>query len=159
MAYLVDGNNLLGVLFPGHHRDPDNKLKLIRRLIAFHRARRVRVVLIFDGAPIPDPAEMVLPGERFEILHPPSGETADSVFREILESRRDLRRTVVVSSDREIRTFAGKRGAKSLSSPEFAAELRRALDERRAARELEKDNRRPSSLEVRFWSELFKDKS
>ena len=74
MAYLIDGNNLLGFLFPGWHRDPENKLKLVRRLIAFHRSKRVRIILVFDGAPVPDPDEMALPDERFTILHPERGE-------------------------------------------------------------------------------------
>ena len=54
MAYLIDGNNLLGHLFPGAHRDPDNRLKLVRRLIAFQRFTRSRVILVFDGPPSAD---------------------------------------------------------------------------------------------------------
>ena len=36
-------------LFPGHLKDPENKMKLVRRLIAFQRLRRTRVILVFDG--------------------------------------------------------------------------------------------------------------
>jgi predicted RNA-binding protein with PIN domain len=158
MAYLVDGNNLLGTLFPGFHRDPENKLKLIRRLIAFQRTRRVRVILVFDGAAVPDPSGMALPGERFDIIYPPAGETADAVLHGILEGRRDLRHMVVVSSDREVRAFAGLRGAKVCSSREFAAELRRTLRERRAEQELEKEEERPSRLDVKLWSQVFKER-
>jgi predicted RNA-binding protein with PIN domain len=158
MAYLIDGNNLLGALFPGFHRDPENKLKLIRRLIAFQRTRRVRVILVFDGAAVPDPAGMVLPGERFDIIYPPAGETADAVLHGILESRRDLRHMVVVSSDREVRAFAGRHGAKVSSSRAFVIELGRALRERRAEREMEKAEKRPSKLDVKLWSQVFKEK-
>jgi predicted RNA-binding protein with PIN domain len=158
MAYLIDGNNLLGTLFPGFHRDPENKLKLIRRMIAFQRTRRVRVILVFDGAANPDPAGMDLPSERFDIVYPPAGETADAVLHGILEGRRDLRHMVVVSSDREVRAFAGLRGAKVSSSREFAAELRRTLRERRAEQELEKAEERPSRLDVKLWSQVFKER-
>jgi predicted RNA-binding protein with PIN domain len=158
MSYLIDGNNLLGALFPGYHRDPENKLKLIRRLIAFQRTRRVRVILVFDGAPIPDPAGMALPAERFDIIYPPAGESADAVLHGILESRRDLRHMTVVSSDREVRAFAAGHGAKVASSREFAAELGRALRERRDEREMEKNEKQPSRLDVKLWSQVFKEK-
>ena len=91
MAYLIDGNNLLGCLFPGWHRDPENKLKLVRRLIAFHRTKRSRVILVFDGAPVPDPDEMALPDERFSILHPERGGSADAIISEFLDRGGDKR--------------------------------------------------------------------
>jgi predicted RNA-binding protein with PIN domain len=158
MAYLIDGNNLLGCLFPGHHRDPENKLKLVRRLIAFHRSKRVRIILVFDGAPIPDPLDMALPEERFTILHPERGGSADRIIIEFLDGRPDRRHLIVVSTDREIRAAAKLRGARSLTAPEFAAELSRTLRERKSEREMDKADVRPTPLETRLWSQVFKDR-
>jgi predicted RNA-binding protein with PIN domain len=158
MAYLIDGNNLLGFLFPGARRDPENKLKLVRRLIAFHRSRRVRIILVFDGAPVPDPSEMALPRERFDILHPERGGSADAVITEILDLPGDKRHLAVVSSDREIRTAARLAGARPLTGREFAVELNRALRERRAERELDKNEDGPSALETRLWAQVFKER-
>ena len=158
MAYLIDGNNLLGCLFPGWHRDPENKLKLVRRLIAFHRTKRSRVILVFDGAPVPDPDEMALPDERFSILHPERGGSADAIISEFLERGGDKRLLTVVSSDRGIRTAARLAGARSLTCREFALELNRTLRERRAERELDKKEAPPTALETRLWAQVFKDR-
>jgi predicted RNA-binding protein with PIN domain len=158
MAYLIDGNNLLGCLFPGHHRDPENKLKLVRRLIAFHRSKRVRIVLVFDGPPVPDPLDMALPEERFTILHPERGSSADEVIAELMEARADRRHLIVVSTDREIRAAAKLRGARTLTAPEFVAELNRTLRERKSEREMDKVDVRPTPLETRLWSQVFKDR-
>jgi predicted RNA-binding protein with PIN domain len=158
MAYLIDGNNLLGFLFPGWHRDPENKLKLVRRLIAFHRSKRVRVILVFDGPPIPDPDEMALPDERFTILHPERGGSADTIIAEILARPGDKRHLTVVSMDRAIRTAARLAGARPLTGREFAAELNRTLRERRAEREMDKHENRPTALETRLWAQVFKER-
>jgi predicted RNA-binding protein with PIN domain len=158
MAYLIDGNNLLGFLFPGWHRDPENKLKLVRRLIAFHRSKRVRIILVFDGAPVPDPSEMALPDERFTILYPGRGETADAIIGEFLDRAGDKRHLTVVSTDRAIRTAARLAGARPLTGKEFAAELNRTLRERRAEREMDKNDPPPTDLETRLWAQVFKEK-
>jgi predicted RNA-binding protein with PIN domain len=158
MAYLIDGNNLLGFLFPGHHRDPENKLKLIRRLVAFHRSKRARIILVFDGAPSPDPAEMALPDERFTILHPQPGGSADEIISEFLDRRPDTRHLTVVSSDREIRTAARLAGARTVAVREFAGELSRTLRERRTEREMDKPDLPPTPLETRLWTQVFKNR-
>ena len=157
MAYLIDGNNLLGALFPGHHRDPENKKKLVRRLIAFRRSRRSRIILVFDGAASADAEAMTAPEERFDIVHPPPGESADMAIREIVDGMSDLRKLIVVSSDREIRSYARLKGAVLKSSPEFRSELNRTLKARRSEKEMEKNESDPTSLEVRLWTQLFKE--
>ena len=158
MAYLIDGNNLLGFLFPGRHRDPENKLKLIRRLIAFHLSRRVRVILVFDGAPLPDAAEMALPDERFTILHPGRGSSADGLIIDFLAGRGDTRHLTVVSTDRQIREAARLGGARSMTGRGFAAELNRTLRERKREREMDKPSSRTTPLEARLWTQVFKDR-
>jgi predicted RNA-binding protein with PIN domain len=158
MAYLIDGNNLLGHLFPGAHRDPENRLKLVRRLIAFQRFTRARVILVFDGPPSADVEGMVGDAPRFAILNPGPGGSADEVLEEFIASRRDTRRLFVVSTDRGVRAIARQYGAVSLAAREFAAELNGVLREHRSIRELDKKEPGPTKLEVRLWSELFGEK-
>lgn len=157
MAYLIDGNNLLGTLFPGFYRDPENKRKLVRRLIAFQRSTRSRTILVFDGAASADAEAMAASQDRFAIVHPPPGESADSAIREILDGLGDRRKMVVVSSDREIRAFARLMGAAVMSSREFKAELNRTLRTRRLEKEMTKNETGPTALEVRLWSQVFKE--
>lgn len=157
MAYLIDGNNLLGHLFPGAHRDPDNRLKLVRRLIAFQRFTRSRVILVFDGPPSADVEAMVGGEPRLAVLNPEPGGSADALLEDFIAARRDTRRLFVVSTDRGVRAFARAHGAASLTGREFAAELNAVLREHRSARELDKKEARPSKLEVKLWSDVFKD--
>ncbi len=157
MAYLIDGNNLLGHLFPGAHRDPDNRLKLVRRLIAFQRFTRSRVILVFDGPPSADVEAMVRGEARLAVLNPEPGGSADTILEEFIASRRDTRRLFVVSTDRGVRAFAREHGATSLTGRQFAGELNGALREHRSVREMDKKEPRPSKLEVKLWSELFKE--
>jgi len=158
MAYLIDGNNLLGFSFPGEHRDPENKKILIRKLLAFQRQTRSKIILIFDGRPVEDLAEMSASKDKFEIIYPAEGETADSVIKDILSRLTDSRRLFVVSSDRDIKTFAAMKGARPLTSKEFNAELKKVLKERKNAREMEKHVEPPSRLEVRLWEDVFREK-
>jgi predicted RNA-binding protein with PIN domain len=157
MAYLIDGNNLLGALFPGYHRDPENKRKLVRRLISFQRSTRARLILVFDGAASADAEAMAASQDRFAVVHPPPGESADAAIREIIAGLSDLRKLFVVSSDREIRSFARLKGAVPMTSREFKTELNRALRTRKMEKEMEKNEPGPTSLEVRLWSQVFKE--
>ena len=153
MAYLVDGNNLLGHLFPGGHRDPALRVLLIRRLQTFQRQTRTRVILVFDGPP---PDDTPLPrGDKFTVVFPPEGESADAVIQDYIDRPRDRRHLVVVSSDRALRTFARAAGAVSLPCDAFERELKKALRARREARELEKDDDPATKLEVELWAEAF----
>ena len=157
MAYLIDGNNLLGTLFPGHHRDPENKRKLVRRLIAFQRSKRARLILVFDGAASADAEAMAADEERFAVVHPPPGESADTAIREIIDAMSDRRKLVVVSSDREIRSFARVQGASDRTAREFKIELNRTLKAWKSGKEMEKTEPGPTTLEVRLWSQIFKE--
>ena len=158
MAYLIDGNNLLGHLFPGAHRDPENRLKLVRRLIAFQRFTRARIILVFDGPPSADIEAMVGDAPRFAILNPAPGGSADTILEEFIASGRDTRRLFVVSTDRGVRAIALQHGAVSLTAREFAAELNGVLREHRNVRELDKKEPGSTKLEVKLWSELFGEK-
>ncbi len=64
----------------------------------------------------------------------------------------------MVSSDREIRSFARAKGAKSLSSKEFSRELKAALKEDKSLQDLEKKVKSLSPLEVDHWLKIFKGK-
>jgi len=153
MAYLIDGNNLLGHFYAGFHRDPAHRTALVRKLQSFQRHTRTRVILVFDGTA---PEDFPAPGkDKFSILFPPPGGTADGVIVDYIESRPDRRHLIVVSSDREIRAIAREAGATARRCDEFHRELKKALREGREAREMDKDEAAASALEVVLWSEAF----
>jgi predicted RNA-binding protein with PIN domain len=156
MAYLLDGNNLLGHIYAGFHRDPAHRAVLVRKLQTFQRQTRTRVILVFDGVA---PADFPAPGrEKFSILFPPSGESADTLIVDYIERHHDRRNLIVVSSDREIRTIAREAGAVSLRCDEFHRELKKVLRESRTAREMDKIEETASALEIALWTEAFERK-
>ncbi len=157
MAYLIDGNNLLGRLAPHELREPGGREGLVVRLLAFQRVTRTRVHLVFDGGLEEDRvAEVVNP--KFTIHFPGRGESADEVIAGLIERQTDRRRFFVVSSDRTIRALAKSRGLVSISSDDFAREVKKALRERRDQRAMEKRVAAASPLEVDLWDEVFKER-
>jgi len=158
MAYLIDGNNLLGHLYSGVGiKDPGNRAEIVGRLAAFQRISRTRIVLVFDGRP-PDEGSPIAVNPKFTILFPDPGDSADILIAERIARQTDKRRFFVVSSDREIRNFARSRGLLDMSSEEFSRELRRVLRKAKKSDEMKKEVRLPSPLEVRLWDEAFRSR-
>jgi predicted RNA-binding protein with PIN domain len=158
MAYLIDGNNLLGRISREELKDRRGRDGLIVRLLAFQKVIRRRIFLVFDGKPEGEPGEVRV-NDKFTIHYPAEGSTADDVIKELLDRQTDKRNFFVVSSDRDIKDFARARGIGAISSDEFFRELQKALRERKKQREMEKRVNEPSSLEIRLWDEVFKDKT
>jgi predicted RNA-binding protein with PIN domain len=153
MAYLIDGNNLLGALFASELRDPAARGALVRALQAFQKQTRTRVILVFDGAP---PADVPASGnEKFTVVFPAEGESADATIEDRIVRSSDPRHLFVVSSDREIRAFAKAHGATPLGCDIFHREMKKALRARREARSLEKRDEAATPLEVELWAKAF----
>ena len=157
MAYLIDGNNLLGRIAPHELREPGGRDGLVVRLLAFQRVTRARIHLVFDGSPEDRPTAVPV-NPKFTVHHPGRGGSADDVIREMLLRQADRRRFFLVTSDRDLRDLARERGLEALTSDAFARELKAALREGRKRRELDKRVDRPTSLEVDLWDQVFRSK-
>lgn len=158
MAYLIDGNNVLGYTSSCGSKGASSRLQLIRQLAIFQKVKKSRVLLVFDGPPEPNFACGNPKKNKFAVLSPPPGENADSLIKEFISGKTDVRRLTLVSSDRELRAFAREKGAKTLSSKEFHTQLKKVLGEYRKARELEKKDDPLSPLTLRLWEEAFTPK-
>ena len=157
MAYLIDGNNLLGRIAPHELREKGGRAGLVVRLLAFQRVTRARIHLVFDGNPEPTPTGVPV-NPKFTIHYPGEGQSADDVIRDMIARQTDRRRFFVVSSDRAIRELAKKSGLESVTSDVFARELKATIKEGKKRRELDKKTEIPSSLEIDLWDEVFKSK-
>ncbi|MCK7541476.1 MAG: NYN domain-containing protein, partial [Marinilabiliales bacterium] len=109
MAYLIDGNNLLGRIAPHELRERTGRDGLVVRLLAFQRVTRARIHLVFDGNPEATPTDVPV-NAKFTVHYPGEGQSADDVIRDMIARQTDKRRFFVVSSDRAIRELAKKRG-------------------------------------------------
>jgi len=157
MAYLIDGNNLLGRIAPHELREKGGRDGLVVRLLAFQRVTRARIHLVFDGNPEQTPTDVPV-NPKFTIHYPGAGGTADDVIRDMIARQTDRRRFFVVSSDRALRDLAKKSGLEPVTSDVFARELKAILKEGKKRRELDKKVEAPSPLEIDLWDEVFKDK-
>jgi predicted RNA-binding protein with PIN domain len=157
MAYLIDGNNLLGRVAPHELREPGGREGLVGRLLAYQKVTRARILLVFDGNPEPEPTTIAV-NAKFTVLFPGEGQSADDLIQDIVRRQTDRRRFFVVSSDRTLREFVKASGVMPVTSEEFARELKAALRERKKQKELEKRTDSPSPLEVNLWDEVFKSK-
>src|SRR5512136_1439561 len=157
MAYLIDGNNLLGRIAPHELRERSGRDGLVVRLLAFQRVTRARLHLVFDGNPEESPTDIPV-NAKFIIHYPGAGQSADDVIRDMIARQTDRRRFFVVSSDRAIRELAKKRGLEAVTSDVFARELKAAIKQGKKRRELEKRTESPTGLEVDLWGEVFRSK-
>ena len=157
MAYLIDGNNLLGRIAPQELRERTGRDGLVVRLLAFQRVTRARIHLVFDGNPEPTPTDVPV-NAKFVVHYPGEGQSADDVIRDMILGQADKRRFFVVTSDRALRELAKKQGIEAITSDVFARELKSAIREGKKMRELDKRTETPTSLEVKLWDEVFKSK-
>ncbi len=157
MAYLIDGNNLMGQADPYYKFDPASRNRLVARLLLFQKITRSRVFLVFDGSPPLDEREIKF-NPKFTVLFPEPGQPADGLIEEILSRKNDRRYFLVVSSDRRLREIARTHGARSMSTIDFLKQLKQTLKDHRQERELQKQTDDSTPLEISLWNELFKRK-
>jgi len=127
MAYIVDGNNVMGQT-PGWHRDKSRSRRaLLERLAAFARLKKARVTVVFDGGP--DSA--VPEGSAFrgvKVLYAARGSDADTRIERLVETSNDPRGLTVVTSDRHLAFLVRSLGAAVIRSGEFRKQAERLLE-------------------------------
>jgi predicted RNA-binding protein with PIN domain len=127
MAYVVDGNNVMGQV-PGWHRDKSKSRRaLLEKLAAFARVKKARVTVVFDGGP--DSA--VPEGSAFHgvrVLYAERGSDADSRIEHLVEASTDPRGLTIVTSDRELAFRVRSRGAAVIRSGQFRSRIERLLE-------------------------------
>ena len=127
MHIIVDGYNLIrqSDVLRGHERQSleSGRKALIRGLAQYKRLRGHRITVVFDGWEGGSPLEERDLAGGVAIIYSRLGEKADEVIKRLVAAGSE--EILVVTSDREIATFAARRGKSSIASPEFAARLDR----------------------------------
>ena len=151
MLYLVDGNNVMA-LKRGWHRDKvAARRELIRELAVLVECRKVKITVVFDGAP----DEAFPDGARYKSVHifyARLGSNADSRIKDMIRSSSFKRDMVVVSSDKELVSFASRQGTRTMRSLQF----RRMLTEVETARDQAELPRTDGPVDVEEWLNYFK---
>jgi len=155
MPYLIDGNNLIGHIPTLELPDPKSKRRLVAQLLIFQATKKTKIILVFDGPSDPDLFGEKFRRKEFSILWPDLEESADTVIKHWIEKQTDLRHFHVVSSDKEIKTFARVNGAKVLDCAEFHKLLKTTLKDYKESKAMDKEDITLSPLEVDHWLEIF----
>jgi len=156
MPYIIDGNNLIGCAPDFSLSDPEARGKMISLVRKFQESKNTKVTLVFDGEP--QGSELHNPiNSKLLVIYPRYGLTADDEIKRILENYQHVKETVLVTTDRELKTFAKEKGVRTVNSIEFYYTLKKAfVSQGRKEETLKRVNNRVSQNEVEQWLKIFK---
>ena len=155
MPYIIDGNNLIGSAPDFSFEDTEARKKLLYIVRKYQESRNNNIILVFDGEPENGSYRQPLTN-KFTVIYPRYGNSADDEIRKLLNSYVDYRNVVLVSSDRELKTFARHKGARTVNSIEFYFELKRVYRINGKKEEnLRRINTTVSDTEVDHWLKVF----
>ncbi len=155
MPYIIDGNNLIGSSPDISLEDANSRTEIIAIVKKFQKKKKNKIIIVFDGEPTTfSPEEN--PNEKIIVKYPPIGDSADDEIKRILEGYTHFKDVILITSDRELKDVAKKKGAKVINSIEFYYELKRVY---RATGRIEMKQKRIdtelSEGEVDQWMKIF----
>jgi predicted RNA-binding protein with PIN domain len=118
MSYLVDGNNVMAQRVGWHKDKPRARRGLLDDLASFAARKRVRVAVVFDGAPEAHFAD----GSSYrgvKIFYALRGSNADERIKALVEAARERKPLRVVTSDRALAAYVRQCGVAVISAGEF----------------------------------------
>lgn len=126
---LIDGYNLIRQSESLRAQD-DVALEMGReallvRLRQYKRFRGHRITVVFDAGSKPLLAEEHIQEKGIKVIYSGQGETADSVIKRVC--RKEGRNLLVVTSDRELASYAERFGSVTMDSDEFEGKMEMTL--------------------------------
>ena len=156
MPIIIDGNNLIGASPDLNLADPDAREKLISIVRSYQERKRNKIILVFDGKPQHGLLTQQIT-EKLTVIYPRMDATADDEIKRVFDTYNDYRNVLLVSSDRELKKFAKKKGAKTINSIEFFYALKRSFHITGKKEESHKRiNMELSDGEIDQWMKIFK---
>jgi predicted RNA-binding protein with PIN domain len=155
MPYIIDGANLMGSCTDISLDDPQARPKLVLILKKYQETKKSNVIVVFDGSPGNGGSHEEL-SSKFSVQYPPQGSTVDEEITRILDRFNCFKDVVVVTSNRELKSTAKKKGARTVNSIEFYFELKRISHI--SGKEEESKKRIDAELsdrEVDHWLKIF----
>jgi predicted RNA-binding protein with PIN domain len=138
---VIDGYNLLGVR-GGLRGDIEARREaLIRELVGYRQRKGYPLTVVFDGWRSGNPVEHGEWREGIEVIFSRQGETADTVIKRLAAKYGNA--CAVVSSDRDVASYAQGQAGTSITSGEFESRLHqsgaRPIARKQAADDEEED--------------------
>jgi predicted RNA-binding protein with PIN domain len=122
VAYLVDGNNVMGQRVGWHKDKVGARRRLVDELSRLARSEGVPVEVVFDGPPddhIPEGSNSM--GVR--VHYAGRGSDADTRIKHLVERSPERESLAIVTSDRELADHVRRLGARVIRSGEFRRRL------------------------------------
>ena len=136
MPYLVDGNNVMAQQVGWHKDKPRARRMLLDKLAGFAQAKRVRLMVVFDGAPEPHFAD----GASYrgvQVFYAERGSNADERIKRLVEATHERRTLLVITSDHALAAYVRRCGAQVIPAGEFRRRMKEATEEAAGAPESE----------------------
>ncbi|MFC5832487.1 NYN domain-containing protein [Nonomuraea insulae] len=121
---IIDGYNVTKTGY-GTHTLADQRTRLMTGLGGLVAQTRVEVTVVFDGAELNAPVQVVAP-RGVRVLFSAPGEIADDLIRQLVRAEPPGRAIAVVSSDREVAESVRRMGARPVPSALLLRRLGRA---------------------------------
>ena len=113
-SIIIDGYNLIGV---NHHDLNRQRERLVQLLIAYRKIKGHDITVVFDGWKSGGGREVQAVTGGVRVIYSRLGEKADSVIKRIIS--RERKEWIVITSDRDIMSYAWSIGSVPIPSPEF----------------------------------------
>jgi predicted RNA-binding protein with PIN domain len=121
LRLIIDGYNFIGGTNGLASSMQVERERLIARLSEYERERKIPICVVFDGWKEGSLSQTFEMKQGIEVIFSRLGEKADQVIIRFMSQLKE--RCIVVSSDREIRDYADRVGATSLTVREFQRKL------------------------------------
>ena len=155
MPYIIDGNNLIGCAPDFSLGDPEARGKMVAIIRKFQESRNTKVMVVFDGEPQGSERHNPI-NSKLTVVYPRFGFSADDEIKGMLENGQHAKETVLVTTDRELKSFAKEKGVRTVNSIEFYFILKKAfVSQGRREETLKRVNTRVSKSEVEQWLKIF----
>lgn len=153
MPYLVDGNNVMAQRVGWHKNPSAARRKLLDDLARFAQHARVRMMVVFDGAPedhFPDGASY----RGVRVFYAERGSNADERIKQMVEASRERRTLLVVTSDKALADYVRRCGAQIIRAGDFRRRLGEAEAESQSASRQKSDSSIPAA-DMDQWMRYF----
>lgn len=154
MPYVVDGNNVMAQTVGWRRDRVAARKRLIHDLVRFVATKRIKITVVFDGAPDEEFPEG-LKYKGVHILYARPGSDADSRIMELVGRASHKRDLIVVTSDRALASYVKHQGARTMRAGEF----RRLFEDSSRLTSPTEKSEHGERVDVEEWLEFFKPKS
>lgn len=123
MPYLIDGHNLIARLPDISLDDPNDEAKLVIKLRGYCSKHSKRCTVVFDGG-IPG-GYSTMSTKAVKVIFASAFHTnADNIIKQRIKKIPDANNWTIISSDNEVLDFARQYKMNTLTSADFAEQMR-----------------------------------